>query len=113
MDLDTALEISLKRILERNKNISKEQHEFIKKLKETLIKSTEKYPLNRIMLTGLISEVGEVGQALKNLVLEKEGATWQQVYDECIDVAVVALRLALEGDSNIAVPPKHNDLIKE
>lgn len=58
-----------------------------------LNKAQTKYPGNRNRLDALVEEVGEVATAL----MDNEGA--ERVRAECIDVAVTAMRLAIEGDA--------------
>ena len=58
-----------------------------------LIRSKNKYPENKNMLEGLYGEISELIRAYKG-----DG----NVRDEAFDVAVVAYRIATEGDSSIS-----------
>ena len=66
---------------------------FITDLMICLTKARKAFPDNRHRLAALVEEVGEVATALQ----ENQGQ--QRVYEECVDVACTALRLAVEGDA--------------
>lgn len=59
-----------------------------------LRRAREKFPGNEHLLGALMEEVGELSTAL----LEKQGA--QRVFEEAVQVACVALRIATEGDAD-------------
>lgn len=54
-----------------------------------------KYPSNHLMLAALVEEVGELAQALIDNSRGKTSA--QHVYEEAIQVAAMAIRVAEEG----------------
>jgi len=67
---------------------------------EELEKAQRKFPNNQHMMNALTEEVGELSQALLHLNFEPEkGKTNEDVYKEAVQVAVMAFRVALEGDS--------------
>lgn len=71
-----------------------------------LTKAREKFPNNRHMAHALIEEAGEVSQALIQQDLEpKKNKTHEDIFKECIQTAVMAIRLATEGDSTF---PKYD-----
>jgi len=77
--------------------------DFLGKVRERLEKAREKYPSPNAMSLGILEEAGEVGKALV-----KESP--ERVYDECIDLAVMAMRLAEEGDPHSDVFRKSRGL---
>lgn len=58
------------------------------------------WPGNRHRLAALTEEVGEVAQAM--LQHDQEGAGASAIYREAVQVAAMAMRLALEGDASFA-----------
>ena len=55
-------------------------------------------------LAALTEEVGELAKALLH-IREGKSTTWWDVYDEAIQVAAMALRVATEGDAILGVVP--------
>ena len=68
--------------------------DFLTKVSVEVTKSRRKYPSPDALSLAVAEEAGEVARALT-----KESA--ERVYDECVDLAIVAMRLATEGDSFI------------
>jgi len=69
-----------------------------------LVKARDKFPGTKWMLAALTEEVGELAQALLHLNQEPEkGDTHEDVYQEAIQVAVMAIRIATEGDNTLPV----------
>lgn len=66
------------------------------------------HPNNADIITALAEEVGELSQALIQQKHEKhKGVTDKDVYKEAIQSAVVAIRIAAEGDSNFPYSPRN------
>lgn len=57
-----------------------------------------KFPSNEYKLAALTEEVGEVANAFLENAYGKKGAV--AVWEECVQVASCALRLATEGDAS-------------
>ena len=79
-------------------------------IKAELSRAREKHPTNGDMLPAVVEEVGEVTQALMEQKREgHKGISSEEIYKEAIQVAVTAIRLAVEGDSNFPdyLPPRH------
>ena len=59
-----------------------------------------KFPGNRCNVAALMEEVGELSQALLQLQFEpKKNKTRADVYQEAIQVAAMAMKIALNGSS--------------
>lgn len=71
------------------------KEKFIKDLKEEHEKATTKFPQNRKLDAALMEEVGELAQAL--LHIQEKGGSQLNVYKEAVQVATVAMRIAIEG----------------
>lgn len=69
--------------------------QFIRNWSLEVDKAQNKFPANRRLLGALMEEVGELAEAL--LKINESGESPQNVYDEAIDVAAVAYRIAVEG----------------
>lgn len=76
------------------RSLKEKDGDFITDLMIRLHKARASFPGNKNRLAALVEEVGEVGTVLER----NEGP--ERLYDECLDVAVTALRLAVEGDSS-------------
>lgn len=71
-----------------------------------LANARSKFPSNVDVLPALTEEVGELNQALIQQKHEpKKGKTDKDVYREAIQVAVMAIRVASEGDPNFPYQP--------
>lgn len=57
----------------------------------------QKFPGNKLMLAALVEEVGELSKALIDHSRGKDTAS--HVFEEAVQVAAMAIRLAQEGDS--------------
>jgi hypothetical protein len=71
-------------------------------------KARAKFPGNNLTLVALMEEVGELAQAALHI---REGIhnDWWRVHAEAVQVAVMALRMATEGDATVgAVPTVEN-----
>jgi len=76
------------------------------------------YPQPNPTLAAATEELGEVAKALLH-IREGKATGWDDVYEECVQLAAMACRIALEGDPTLGVtPPPHpiyiiDDLNKE
>ena len=80
---------------------------FFEDVRKELDRARSKFPAPNLNLAALTEEVGEVAQALLHLH-EGKSKSWWDVYNEAVQVAVMAARLATEGDPSIAIPTKEN-----
>lgn len=71
-------------------------------------KAVKKYPKPNPTIAALTEEVGEVTQAALH-IYEGKSYDWWRVYDEAVQVAVVAARLALEGDGMYNIVPSEEN----
>lgn len=68
-----------------------------------VIRAKKKFPNSRHLLAALTEEVGEVAQAMLEKEYEPEkGVTQEDIVKECTQIAAVAIRLILEGDSSFS-----------
>lgn len=70
---------------------------FILEVGRELHRARAKFPNNRHTLAALSEEAGETARAMLNHEYGKHGP--EEVYIECVQTAVMAIRLATEGDS--------------
>lgn len=79
------------------------EDEFWIEASKELHRAKAKFPKNANNCVALMEEVGELAQALLQM---REGkiTDWNKVVDEAIQVAAMAARIAVEGDSNLAEP---------
>jgi NTP pyrophosphatase (non-canonical NTP hydrolase) len=68
-------------------------------IRDELKAAREAFPGKTHMLTALVEEVGEVAKAMMEHD-RKEGTSVQQVLREAVQVASMAIRIAVEGDDN-------------
>jgi hypothetical protein len=68
--------------------------EFIIKVQEELIRGRAKFPNPQGSMTALTEEVGELAKALLD-------EPWERVVEEAVQVAVMAIRVATEGDPTL------------
>ncbi len=67
---------------------------------DELKRARDKFPNNDDLFIALVEEVGELGQALIQQKHEPEkGVTSDDIRKEAIQVAVMGIRVATEGDS--------------
>ncbi len=71
-------------------------------------KARTKFPAPNPTIAALTEEVGELAQAMLH-IREGKHNDWWKVHGEAVQVAVMALRAATEGDATIgAVPTEEN-----
>lgn len=76
-------------------------------IKHELNAARSKFPGNLDMLPALTEEVGELSAALIQHKHEPEkGKTHRDIYNEAVQVAVMAIRVATEGDPNFPYHPE-------
>jgi len=66
-----------------------------------LNKARSKFPDNAHVMNALTEEVGELAQALLHINFEPGKKGHEDVYKEAVQVAVMAIRVATEGDSTL------------
>lgn len=74
---------------------------FISVLRDELARARAKFPSANFSTLALVEEVGELAQA----VLKVRAGKWHRtrVFDEAIQVAAMAMRVALEVDDSLTV----------
>jgi len=68
-------------------------------------RARKKFPANDVLMVALTEEVGELARAL----LEESP---ERIYEEAIQVACVAIRIATEGDCTVDEWRKRKDEVK-
>jgi NTP pyrophosphatase (non-canonical NTP hydrolase) len=68
-------------------------------IRDELRAAREAFPGNTHMLCALVEEVGEVAKAIMEHD-RRQGTSVQEVLREAVQVASMAVRLAVEGDEN-------------
>lgn len=71
-------------------------YQFAEKVYAEQKRASEKFPDNKRLLGALVEEVGELAKAL--LKIKESGEPPKNVYDEAVQVASTAYRLAAEGE---------------
>jgi len=69
----------------------------VAKLLREVARARAKFPNNRYLLAALVEEVGELGEAMIS-------GTRDEIENEAIQCACVAIRIAEEGDATVYVP---------
>jgi len=70
-------------------------------IERELAEARQKFPDNAHLMNALTEEVGELAQALLHINFEPGKNGHEDVYKEAIQVAVMAIRVASEGDSTL------------
>jgi len=78
--------------------------QFLSDVAEAIPTAMEKFPQPNPTIAALTEEVGEAAQAALH-IREGKSTDWWRVYDEAVQVAVMAARLAIEGDPTIGATP--------
>ena len=81
--------------------------QFIQDVIAEIARARAKFPGNSIMLVALMEEVGELAQAALHIREDKHNE-WGRVHEEAVQVAVMAMRMATEGDASVATPTAEN-----
>jgi NTP pyrophosphatase (non-canonical NTP hydrolase) len=77
--------------------VQERTEEAIHDIRNELVKARKHFG-NSHTLTALQEEVGELAQAMIDLEMEQVGAQDSDVYEEAVQVAAMAIRVATEGD---------------
>jgi hypothetical protein len=77
--------------------------EALEDVAEEIERAVEKFPDNRHQLTAMNEEVGELNQAI--LEHQYGNVPPSAVYEEAIQVAAMAIRVATEGDHSFDYEP--------
>ena len=81
---------------------------FLTDVAEAIPGAMERFPQPNPVIAALAEEVGEAAQAALH-IREGKSNDWWRVYDEAVQVAVLAARLAIEGDQTVdATPTEEN-----
>lgn len=64
------------------------------------LRAAEKFPQPNPTIAAMTEEAGEVAKAILH-IREGKSDDWQAVRDECVQLAAMAMRLALEGDTTV------------
>lgn len=72
-----------------------------------LTKARDKYPTNKHKLASLMEESGEVANAFLQHSYGKKTA--QDLWKECVQTAVMAMRCATEGDASFPYNPQQEN----
>jgi len=73
-------------------------------IERELQRARQKFPDNKHQLTAMNEEVGELNQAM--LEHEYGNVPASKVFEEAIQVAAMAIRVASEGDHSFSYDPK-------
>lgn len=75
--------------------------EFFAAVSAELQRAREKFPSSNLSLAALMEEVGELAQAM----LKVRAGKWPayRVREEAVQVAAMAVRVALEGDASFSI----------
>jgi NTP pyrophosphatase (non-canonical NTP hydrolase) len=74
-------------------------------VKHELNSARNKFPTNQFLLAALVEEVGELSQSLIDHEFDKK--TKVEIYEEAIQVAAMALRIAQEGSAEFKYQPDY------
>lgn len=81
---------------------------FVDEVVKEVISAIAKFPQPNPNIAALAEEVGEAAQAALH-IREGKSNDWWKVHNECVQVAAMACRLAIEGDPTVgAVPTAEN-----
>lgn len=90
---------------DRNDGVFVDDEIFINMVLDEALRARTKFPNPSGLLAALTEEVGELARALMD---QGDG----EVYNEAVQVAAVALRLALEGDPSLREVRKIHALLR-
>ena len=86
---------------------------FIREVLDEIARARSKFKGNVDNYVALVEEVGELAQALLQMKHQPEkGKSEYHVFSEAVQVAVMAMRVATEGDSNFTYNPKNLIFLK-
>ena len=90
------------------RNFETADDNFIDEVLAGVAKARAKFPAPNPTIAALAEEVGELAQAALHM-REGKHNDWWRIHDEAVQVAIMALRMATEGDATIgAVPTGEN-----
>lgn len=81
--------------------------EFLKCVMDELQSARDKFPSSNLVLAALTEEVGELAQAMLKRRIGQ--MTDEDVWNEAVQVATMALRCAVEGDPSFDIPLRFDD----
>lgn len=84
--------------------LDKDLFEFLLEVASEVHRARELFPTNKYMLAALSEEAGEVANAL--IEHSRGTLTDKDVWEECVQTAAMAVRVALEGDPSFSYPGK-------
>lgn len=85
--------------------IGRERWRFQDAVAAEVRRARAKFPGRKHMLPALMEEVGELANALIEHDLDPRRSSPQQIYDEAVQVAAMAQRIAEEGDAAFSYDP--------
>jgi len=89
--------------------MSDKDQQFLADVADELARARAKFPSSYLVLAALTEEVGELAQAMLYERAGKGNANGKDpkrhVWDEAVQVAAMALRVAVEGDPSFAASP--------
>lgn len=74
---------------------------FLYDVEQEIKRARSKFPGDNLTLVALMEEVGELAQAALH-IHEGGYSKWDKVWSEAVQVAVMAMRMATEGDATVA-----------
>ena len=77
---------------------------FLDNVRQEVFRAVKNFPQPNPTIAALTEEVGELARAGLDIRQGKSN-DWWKVYDEAVQVAAMAVRMALEGDPTIGAEP--------
>lgn len=77
---------------------------FVKNVAEELDRARKKFPSSNLCLAALVEEVGELAKAMLKARAGKVPII--EIWEEAVQVAAMAQRVAVEGDASFAIEYK-------
>ena len=74
---------------------------FLEDVHEEIQKARAKFPNSRRSFAALVEEVGELAQALLHVLEKPSDKNRTHIREEAIQVAAMACRVAVEGDTSL------------
>ena len=111
ISIDLCLCLDVSRIAQER--VFTREGKFLKRLLQEVERARENFPENQAMMAALMEEVGELAQAL--IEHDRRGSEEipeSEILAEAVQVAAMALRVALEGDQSFSYNPLYNSLLE-